>query len=413
MDSSFSSRVLVRSLLAGALLGGAFVCWYWSGRDGETSTAAGPSPKSTPAGTVSPPAPHSLPAQRPEASASAILPVNVDSAIGRCCDLLRGSASPEQNLVALQALAAELRKMDRATVVASLMRFLDGGRDAPTGLGFSVLSGGALGASPSLRVALLDLLGELDRAAAAAYADVIFQRSQVPDEWAVALRDKGRHLGPAAAKTSPSYENRILQLLTRQEWLQAPTAGFLHAFDAAVYVGGDRPTSNLMHLMNAVSHPAVRHAARLALDRLTVEHYTPVATKLAAATALQTMPAARAQLMSRASLFDAEQVRLVEQYLRNDKVTDAEAAEFFSVFPNANLELTNSLLTKNPFLRMDVMAEQDKAALALARAWKVAGSVGHAALLDQAILRLEDYVASAERGRVDSANATPAQGGAR
>ena len=74
-------------------------------------------------------------------------------------------------------------------VSAAIRAFLDSKIDAPTGQGFKVGQHGFLAEAPTLRTWLLDYLGQIDPAAAAEYARVILSTSDLPDEWALALRN--------------------------------------------------------------------------------------------------------------------------------------------------------------------------------------------------------------------------------
>lgn len=359
MHFPFSRPAALLCLLALTMTG--VVLWLGS----KSGSKAVPSRNSAPV-VAKPPSPASKTAST--AAVPALRAGDVDAALKRCCDMLLASNQAGQNQAALQALAAELRKMDRAAAVAAILRFLDGARDAPTGLGFAVQPGGALAASPSFRVALLDLLGELDRATAAGYADVIFQRSKVPDEWAVALRDKGRHLGAAVARKSPSYETRVLQLLTRQEWLQAPTAGFLHAFDAAVYGGGADTAGTLVDVGSMRIGAGVDFAARLALDRMALADFATTGGVLVSR--LDADLPERADILARADPHSPEQTAIVNSYLSSSGVSREEKLQFIDSFPNGNLQVSANLLTTAPQLSMSILAQRDAEALRLLRHWR-------------------------------------------
>lgn len=115
----------------------------------------------------------------------------------------------------------------------AIRTFLDSQTDAPTGLGFRLGGGGALEEPPTLRAFLLDLLGELDPAVAAAYARVILSRMDSPDEWALALRNLAR--GDTSADARALLEQKTGELLRHEPWQQNPSSGYLEAFDAAVH----------------------------------------------------------------------------------------------------------------------------------------------------------------------------------
>lgn len=105
--------------------------------------------------------------------------------------------------------------------------------DVRTGLGFAVGGKGRLRAAPSLRVALLDWLGQLDPAAAGRLAERIFDGTTEPDEFAISLRN---HAWANPRAGNHAYlRGRARELVTKPEWIGAPSAGTLEAFDVFVY----------------------------------------------------------------------------------------------------------------------------------------------------------------------------------
>jgi hypothetical protein len=284
---------------------------------------------------------------------------------------LRFSPDATKSAEILRELGGSLRSVsDRAGAISAIVSFLNGGNDAQTGLGFAVQSDGSLAAAPSLRVALLDYLGEMDRTAAARYAETIFQRSNVPDEWAVALRDLGKDLGRSAASVSPTYKGRVEDLLTRKEWLEKPTPGYLHAFDSAVFIGGKDVVEKLVAAHDTLVNPQIVFASRLALDRLALNDFGTTAEVIRRGRdSFAVDPKDRAAILSRANPLSSHDVELIYNYLKDETVGLGEKAWFLRSFPNANLELSNNLLTSNNVLLMANVAEMDRAALAILRQW--------------------------------------------
>src|SRR6266567_6387377 len=89
----------------------------------------------------------------------------------------------------LAALRQALSSMPSKNVTIAIRKFLDSKADAGTGQGFKIGGHGVLSEAPTLRAMLLDQLGQIDPAAAAAYAREILSRSDSADEWAVSLRN--------------------------------------------------------------------------------------------------------------------------------------------------------------------------------------------------------------------------------
>src|SRR5260221_8507662 len=82
----------------------------------------------------------------------------------------QGSQSKRQQLDALRQALSSSRTNE---VSAAIRSFLDSKADAATGQGFKIGGHGALSEAPTLRVTLLDYLGQIDPAAGAAYARTI------------------------------------------------------------------------------------------------------------------------------------------------------------------------------------------------------------------------------------------------
>lgn len=269
---------------------------------------------------------------------------------------------------ALAALKAALASGSTNEISAAIRRFLDSKMDAPTGLGFKIGKGGLLTEAPTLRTWLLDYLAQIDPAAAAEYARVILSTPDSPDEWALALRNLA--LGDTSADARALLEEKTGELLDNPDWQQNPSAGYLEAFDTAVYLGGTNFVPTLAGLINLQDNPALAHAAFLALDRLVINN---PATMLAALEAdpglLQGYAATRADFFARADVRDPQQLQLLENYLLNAQTSPAEIAAFAGIFPNANYMISPNLLTPTPTPNHDALASRDAASLNVVQQW--------------------------------------------
>jgi len=231
-------------------------------------------------------------------------------------------------------------------IVTAIRQLLDSGTDASTGLGFKIGGGGALLEAPTLRTFLLDQLGALDPAAAAAYAREILNTSNSPDEWALALRNLAR--GDTSAEARTMLEAKTGELLRNEAWQRDPSVGYLEAFDTAVHLGGTTLLPPLTELVSKKDNQAVAHAAFLTLDRLTINQ--PAQTLAALNEHPDWMTgheATRANYFARADIGDATQRQLVESYLLDSTRSPAELQTFVGVFPNANFMISHNLLTEN------------------------------------------------------------------
>lgn len=274
-------------------------------------------------------------------------------------------------LKTLASLITAFRSMpNHDDVNAAIRAYLRNGKDALTNAQFAPGPGGSLEVWPSLRVALLDLLGEFNRADAEQSAREIFDSSNSPDEWAVALRNCGRGFHTTPDERKAQFSGRVDQLLSREDWMRAPTSGFLHAFDAAVLVGGDQMAHRLVSIHDRDYHPATNFAARLSLDRLAVASFSSVASALLVSPDRWTGEIeARAAIMARGDPGDPNQVQLMHNYLANHAVGLVEKQAFLRSFPNGNLELSHNLLTANPFISLQAMGGRDDAATRLLEEW--------------------------------------------
>src|SRR5205814_901547 len=128
-------------------------------------------------------------------------------------------------------------------------------QDAPTQLKFGVGADGFLTEAPSLRTFLLDQLARVDPAAAAAYAEKILSAMTSADEWALALRSYA--VGNATPQGRFFLEQKVQAMLLYEPWQKGPSAGFLEAFDVAVYLGGTHLMPALTTLVRQTDNPAV------------------------------------------------------------------------------------------------------------------------------------------------------------
>lgn len=317
-----------------------------------------------------------------EQAAAAMLFINACVAEFRALDAQK-VLNPEQREAAAQEILARLRAglrdLPADQAAAAILAFLDSGVDAATGLTFSLDGGGILADAPSLRTALLDLLGQLDPGAAVSYAQVIFNNSQIADEWALALRNLGWQNSEGAY--AEEMRRRLTQMLDHQDWLAHPTNGFFEAFDVAVHLGTSAEFSAMASVLRLVDENGIAvengstHAAYLALDRMTVRNPQETLRLLTEnPDLLAWAPEHRASLLARADLRDPAQLRLVETYLSTLAGRPEELATFTAMFPNRNGSLGNALVTTTPSepTFRDLM-DGDRAALDILNGWIASG----------------------------------------
>jgi len=269
-------------------------------------------------------------------------PADVDPALiaqfETAADAFSQGVSPEAARRKLKDLADAANAIDPTIAAASLIAFLDTGRDASTGLGFRVGDGGQLSDAPSLRVSALDLLGRTGSPNAVAYSTSVMDETPVADEYAVALRNFAW-----GTENLTEVGNRFSDMLDRDEWLSKPSAGFMEAFDVAVAAGG---AAMVLDVANTVLGPQdippgetaeLNRPAFIALDRLAMRDPAAVVAAFKADPELLSWaPNQRASVLSRADVTDPSQRQMLENYLLSTQHGDGEVAYFAEIFPNVN-----------------------------------------------------------------------------
>lgn len=278
------------------------------------------------------------------------------------------AAQPRPAPVAWTTVKDELAGLSPEAASRRIRQLLDSGVDQPTGLGFRLEADGSLAESPSLRVYLLDQLAKVDRAAAGLYAKTILSTLGSSDEWAVSLRNYARAFPGADA--AAFLTDKMRQLLNHAPWQADPSAGYLEAFDVAVYVGGTALLNDLGSLVRRQDNPALAHAAYLSLDRLTLQDSAAVLDRLQNdSSILSGREQTRANYFARASMLDPRQREIVERYLLDPARQRAEIHTFAGLFPNANYMISHNLLTQNASPSRDQLLERDRAALRAVENW--------------------------------------------
>lgn len=280
-------------------------------------------------------------------------------------------------------------------VSLAIRRFLETKTDAPTGQGFKVGPHSFLAQAPTYRTFLLDHLGQIDPAAAADYARVILRSKDSPDEWALALRNLA--LGDNSAEARALLAEKTGELLGFKDWQQNPSAGYLEAFDTAVYLGGTNFVPALAGLVSLKDNPAVAHAAFLTLDRLVINNPNALLSALQAQPELMRgREQTRAGYFARADAGDSRQLEVLQNYLLNPLTSAAERQQFAGIFPNANFMISANLLTPPAAVDQGIIKKRDVESLKAVRQWL--GDPRFAGVrpeLEKIQLRLQEFVRQA------------------
>jgi hypothetical protein len=249
-----------------------------------------------------------------------------------------------------------------------LQQSLQTGLDADSRLPFRVGPNGFLRSPSSWRVFLLDVLGQVDPAAAAAYAETVLAGRSSADEWAVALRNVA--LGNPQSAAQSILKDKFREMISYAPWLDPPSTGFLESFDVAVHLGGATLVPDLTGLVRNTNNPAVAHAAYLALDRLTLKNPNLVLEHLLNhPDAMIGREQTRANYFARADVRDPSQRQILERYLSRETLSSTELDTFAGLYPNANYMVSHNLLTSTRTPTGAEILDRDRQALAVVSEW--------------------------------------------
>ncbi|MDZ4289938.1 MAG: hypothetical protein U0984_18375 [Prosthecobacter sp.] len=240
--------------------------------------------------------------------------------------------TPEQAQKTLEEMTTILWTGDPTQVAAAIREFLDSGHDAATGLPFRVGEKG-LDFSPTMRVALLDLLERLDFGEAAEYAEILVARMEQPDEVAVALRTL-MHL-PEDDPRRTLATTGVQRLLQRADWKARPSGGYLEAFDVATETENPEIWRQLLALTaDTTAFDGTQKGAALAAHTLAVRspEFRALITKRDAA--LPMNPIIRGQLMARLDPRVPEELAALNAFVTDPAMTQEEAQAFAANFPS-------------------------------------------------------------------------------
>jgi len=307
---------------------------------------------------------------------------------------LRAAKSALDSKNSFAELKAALRQMDTKEAREWLLAELASGKDFATQLDLTLDSAKNLAGWPSWRVFLLDLLFLTDPEAAAALSRDLLGTSSSPDEWAVCLRNVAR-----AGKDEALLQTKSAELLRRKEWQKKPSAGYLEAFDVIVHTRNTALAPELLANCDAREEKAVRHASFLTLDRLIMAEPAKVLPELARDASKHPQSGLMlSNMIARADVRDNAQRQAVETYLLDPKRTAEELRGFASVFPNANIAVSQNLLTQTITIQGADLTARVRVSLEVASAWLMNERFKSAhEALRAIVLRMENWRSSNNR----------------
>ncbi len=270
-----------------------------------------------------------------------------DPLVSQIDDLLNRLSVGTATDADLAALQRTLLAANPARAIAAITQFLATGRDAATAREFAIGDGGTLDGSPTLRVLLLDVLGQISKVsgsdAAATVARQTLETKGSADEWAVSLRNVAWHEPAATAFLA----GKMREMLGHEPWRAEPSGGMLEAFDVAVFTR-DATLLPALAQMRRDGAPTLQRAAAVALDRLAETAPLAVMTRLNANPGeLSDRPFLRADYFAKADLSQPAQRSAVEAYLGRADVSAAEKSKLLAALaaPASFVSPTPNLLT--------------------------------------------------------------------
>lgn len=286
--------------------------------------------------------------------------------IARSMDRFLASTGEEESRAILEELRAGIRSADSQQAAAAIEDFLKTAKDAPTRLPFVVGPEGLLDLAPTLRTALLDLLGALDPILALEVSRRVMDEMKSPDEYALALRNLAWNDVDGDLRSELS--GRLEQMLAFGDWASKPSSGFLEALDASVEISSKQTFDLIVGVgVQAVgsSNASLSRAAFVALDRMVLRNPGLLVDAFDADPALRGLPAEqRASLMSRLDVTDPKQRETLVHYLSTTTHGDGELDYFSRLFPNGNYLHGNWLITSGePSHSIESRLAADKAVL--------------------------------------------------
>lgn len=310
---------------------------------------------------------------------------------------LRGLSGPQAQDAIRQIKQGLLQHSDAEAAARSVISFLDQGTDVTFSDKLKVGKGGSLTSTPTARVEMLDILGELDSEMAASYSEEVLNNSTSPDEWAIALRNYA--WGTDNAASDPFLKEKVQQLLTNENWVNAPTAGYLAAFDFVPYSHDPALLRDTVALLDTTSPSSVKAAAHIAIAKFTAEDSGSAIGVISETEKERSFSALRADTYSRANFMKTADVIAIRNYLLSPDISAEEFKLFASLFPHGGEIAGFFLATTHRAKHFKELARQDARALALFRAWIQEPEFSHQQIvLTDIINRLDVLTASAQKG---------------
>ncbi len=320
-------------------------------------------------GQISPSAPSGQPTSNRSVAETSV--TTATKPLTTALSALKSAANADDARKILAELRAHLDSLSPDLAATVITNFLaDPANNAETRIDFSIGQSGFLDGQPSLRVALLDWLGQINPSQAGVVATQVLATPTDADEWAVSLRNYARAY--PTPDSQAFLRAKTEELIRNPAWRVNPSIGFFESFDVLVHTHATDSADLLSNLVSDRSPEGkpLAHAAFLTLDRLTLREPTAMMEQLATRPELtQARGEMVANFFARADLRDPAQQQLVRTYLLDPARTAAELNAFSGIYPNANFTISKNLLSENMTLPRDEISARDTAALTIVNDW--------------------------------------------
>jgi len=305
-------------------------------------------------------------------SAESMATTRIEQALASVLKTLR-NGSPDEKRAALARLRELLLAEDPQIAAAAVLAFLTAGEDAETGMEFEVGSSGALTAANTLRIFLLDLLPQIDTEASRQASMEALGLRRSADEWAVAMRNLAWADVKTGTQSAALLTAKFGEMIANPEWVNAPSSGFLEAFDVPVHIAAVQVMPQLAEFANREDTP-LQQAALVAMDTMANLHPLEVMNYLNGNTAVMAeRPLVRADYFTKADLTDARQLAAVETYMGRTDVSLEEKTKFLNGLAAPGAFVSDSLLTDIPKANLADLTRRHNATVQAAQQWKSSG----------------------------------------
>lgn len=308
--------------------------------------------------------PHEQSASQPRLERRAQVP---DSAQERVKKMFGSPVTPKEQHEAQMKLREELKGMAKNDSVDLILAYLNSGADQASQLPFKVGRGGILVAAPSMRVWMLDILEEIDRGAAMAYAETIFENSEIADEWAIALRsaalgredEKGR-----LDEADRSYvKSRALSLLGNKGWREESSNGYLESFDVVPYMG-DQDLLAEVGIRLSSGGPEAK-AAFISVNKTVVNNSQLIESLVPRLRNAEVSSSAIGQIVALSDPNDPKQQTYIKSWIQNTDIPSEEKTAFLAMFPMLGITANYSLFSSSENADFSQLAQRLSGAMLL------------------------------------------------